>query len=193
MSNRHVFQTGRFDPVDFATSLAAPQTTLAQYSASHEPIKRIDSAEMKRAQRLTMVQQAVESLERRRAEKLAFSERRLAECELRLTNLETYQRNFHREFAGRVGNALGAACLQEYRAFVARLAEAVRQQAHQVVLTRAERNSQRQNWQNAAQRAYAVSRTLQRWQAEAQRPPLNQEPDECWQQLFQDGLHSRCL
>jgi flagellar FliJ protein len=151
---------------------------------------------MKRAQRLTMVQKAVEDLERRRAEQLARSERRVNECETRLTELETYQSNYCREFATRARNGIGAAGLRDYQTFLARLAEAVRQQTHQVFLTRTERDSERQSWQNAAQRAQAVGRIVKRWQTEEQLTldrHEQHESDERSQRLFQDGRHARCL
>src|SRR5262245_33265527 len=121
---------------------------------------------MKRAQRLKMVQRAVEDLERRRAEKLAASERPVSECESRLTELETYQSNYCREFAKRASHGIGAVGLRDYQTFLARLAEAVHQQSHMVFTSRAERDAERRSWQTAAQRAEAVSRIVKRWQTE---------------------------
>ena len=83
---------------------------------------------MKRAERLKMVQNVVEDQERRRAEQLARSEKRVTECQFRLNELETYQANYSREFASRASNGIGAAGLRDYQTFLARLSEAVRQQ-----------------------------------------------------------------
>ena len=133
---------------------------------------------MKRAQRLTMVQRAVEDLERRGAEQLAASERRVNECETRLTELEAYQTSYCREFATRATSGIGAGGLRDYQTFLARLAEAVRQQAQIVFRTRAERDSERQIWQSAAQRAEAIGRIVKRWQTEEQRAMERHEQHE---------------
>jgi flagellar FliJ protein len=148
---------------------------------------------MKRAQRLTMVQKTVEDLERRRAEQLAVSERRVKECETRLTELETYQDNYSREFAQRASHGIGAVGLRDYQAFLAKLAEAVRQQTHVVFTTRAERDGEHRNWQNAAQRAEAVSRIVKRWQSEEQRTLEcfeQRESDEHAQRLSAYAIHA---
>jgi len=149
---------------------------------------------MKRAQRLTMVQKAVEDLERRRAEQLALSEKRVNECETRLTELETYQANYARDFATRARHGIGAAGLRDYQTFLARLAEAVTQQSHVVFRTRAERDSERQTWQTAAQRAEAVGRIVKRWQTEEQRTldrVEQRESDEFAQRVSSHGLLAR--
>lgn len=141
-----------------------------------------------------MVQRAVEDLERRRAEQLAASERRVNECELRLTELETYQSNYAREFTKRASHGIGAAGLHDYQIFLARLAEAVRQQTHVVFMSRAERDAERQSWQNAAQRAEAVGRIVKRWQSEEQRTlerHEQSESDERSQRLSPHALYAR--
>ena len=149
---------------------------------------------MKRAQRLKMVQRTGEDLERRRAEQLALSERRVSECESRLTELETYQANYCREFATRARHGIGAAGLRDYQTFLARLAEAVNQQSHVVFRTRAERDAERQSWQTAAQRAEAVGRIVKRWQSEDQRTLERyeqRESDERGQRSNTNGIHAR--
>lgn len=121
-----------------------------------------------------MVQQAIEDLERRCAEKLAVCERRVGESEARLNELESYQYKYFREFASRTRYGIGVAGLRDYQAFLTRLAEAVRQQTHKVLLRRAERDAERQSWQNAAQRAQTVRRIVQRWRTEERRE-LNED------------------
>ena len=124
---------------------------------------------MKRAQRLEMVHRAVDDLERKRAEKLALSERRVKECEFKLAELENYQANYLREFATRARGGIGGVGLRDYQTFLARLAEAVRQQAQLVFRAHTERDAEKRSWQNAAQRAQAVGRIVERWQTEDRR------------------------
>ena len=149
---------------------------------------------MKRAQRLKMVQNVVEDQERRRAEQLALTEKRVSECELRLTELESYQNSYAREFAVRASNGIGAAGMRDYQAFLARLSEAVRQQSQAVFRVRAERDAEREIWQSAAQRAEALGRIVKRWQTEEQRnfDRYEQlESDERSQRISNGGLHAR--
>ena len=124
---------------------------------------------MKRTQRLEMVQRNVHELERRRAQTLAASERRVSECEGRLTELETYHQSYVSDFAARAGLGIGAAGLRDFQTFLARLAEAVKQQVQIVARARTERDAQLKSWQSAAQRAEAVARVVKRWQSEEQR------------------------
>lgn len=149
---------------------------------------------MKRAQRLKMVQNVVEDLERRRAEQLALTEKRVNESEQRLTELEAYQANYSRQFASRARDGIGAAGLRDFQTFLARLAEAVRQQAQAVFRVRAERDAERLIWQSAAQRAEALGRIVKRWQTEEQRTFdrfEQHESDERSQRIHNGGLHAR--
>ena len=149
---------------------------------------------MKRAQRLKMVQKAVEDLERRRAEQLALTERRVSECESRLSELETYQSNYCRDFATRARQGIAAAGLRDYQTFLARLSEAVRQQSQTVFCARTERDAELKMWQTAAQRTQAVTRVVNRWQTEETRTlerHEQRESDERAQRPSFNGLHAR--
>jgi flagellar protein FliJ len=149
---------------------------------------------MKRAQRLEMVQNVVDDLERRRAEALAGSERRVSESEAKLTELENYQASYVRGFAVRAGSGIDANLARDYQAFLARLEEAVRQQTQVVTRTRAQRDSEKQNWQGAAQRAEAVGQMVKRFQTEEVRAAdklEQQESDERSARAWAYGLVAR--
>lgn len=124
---------------------------------------------MKRVQRLEVVQRVVDDAERRRAEALALSERRVSECEAKLAELESYRRSYAQAFTERAARGMGAVELLDYQTFIARLDEAVRQQTQIVERARADRNLQRASWQSAAQRAQAVGKVVKRRQADVQR------------------------
>jgi flagellar FliJ protein len=124
---------------------------------------------MKRAQRLEMVQNVVDDQERRRAEELAASQRRVTESEAKLAELETYHDSYVRGFAMRAGSGMDGAMARDYQAFLARLEEAIRQQTQIVTRTRAQRDSEMQIWQGAAQRAEAVGQMVKRFQTEEAR------------------------
>jgi flagellar protein FliJ len=124
---------------------------------------------MKRFERLRMVERAIDDIERRRAEALAASERHLSACAAKLAELEAYHGAYTRQFNERAEAGMGGAGLRDYQAFLARLAEAVRQQSTIVTRARSERDAERVIWQNAAQRAEAVGRLVSRWKNEEQR------------------------
>ncbi len=149
---------------------------------------------MKRAERMVMVQKVVDDLERRRAQALALSERHVAEAEAKLTELEAYQAGYIRDFNARAGSGMNAASARDYQVFLARLDEALRQQAQAVVRAKTLRNSERQIWQGAAQRADAVGHMVKVWNAE-DRKELDRheqkESDEFSQRPWAYGMHPR--
>lgn len=124
---------------------------------------------MTRSERMQTVERVVSDAERRRAEVLAASERRVTESEKRLAELETYQKSYAEQFNTRAGGGMGAAGLRDYQTFMARLAEAVKQQAQIVLKARTDRDLELRSWQSAAQRAEAVGGLVKRWQSEEQR------------------------
>ena len=130
---------------------------------------------MKRAQRLEMVQNVVDDQERRRAEALAASERRVSESEAKLAELETYHESYVRGFAIRAEAGIDANLARDYQAFLARLEEALRQQNQIVIRARAQRDGEMQIWQGAAQRAEAVGQMVKRFRTEEARASDRQE------------------
>ncbi len=125
--------------------------------------------DMKRAQRLEMVQNVVDDQERQRAEALARSERQVAESEAKLAELQAYHENYVRGFALRAQAGMDAVMARDYQAFLARLEEALRQQTQIVFRAQAQRDGERRNWQGAAQRAEAVGQMVKRFQHEEAR------------------------
>jgi flagellar FliJ protein len=124
---------------------------------------------MKRIERLRMVERVIGETERRRAEMLAASERQLSACVAKLAELENYHDAYTRQFNERAEAGIGGAGLRDYQTFLARLAEAVRQQSLLVSRARTERDAERLSWQSAAQRAEVVGRLVGRWRDEEQR------------------------
>jgi flagellar FliJ protein len=121
---------------------------------------------MQRSQRLEMVKKVVDDFERRKAEALAASERRVSESQKKLAELEAYRDSYVRDFTSRAKAGIDGAAARAYQAFLIRLDEALQQQAQAVTNTRAQRDSHLQNWQDAAQRAEVIGTTVKRWQTE---------------------------
>jgi flagellar FliJ protein len=140
------------------------------------------------------VERVVSDVERKRAQALAASERLVTESESRLTELETYQKSYADQFNTRAGAGIGAAGLRDFQTFMARLAEAVKQQAQLVAKARADRDTELKTWQSAAQRAEAVGGLLKRWQkAERREDDLleQSESDERSQRESAQSLRAR--
>ena len=149
---------------------------------------------MKRSERLEMVKKVVDDFERRKAEALAAAERRVSENEKKLADLEAYRDGYVRDFVLRAKAGIGAAAARDYQVFLTRLDDALKQQAQAVTATRAQRDSERQNWQDAAQRAEAIGQTVKRWKGE-ERYALDRreqhESDERSQRIWAQGMISR--
>jgi len=124
------------------------------------------------------VERVVSDVEKKRAESLATSERRLTECESKLMELQNYQKSYAEQFNARAGAGIGAAGLRDYQTFMARLEEAVRQQTQVVTKARADRDVELRTWQSAAQRSEAVGGLVKRWQTEERREDDRQEQRE---------------
>ena len=149
---------------------------------------------MKRSERLEIVKKVVDDFERRKAEALAASERRVTESEKKLADLEAYRDGYVRDFNLRAKAGIGAAAARDYQVFLGRLDEALRQQTQAVIGTRAQRDAELQNWQDAAQRAEAIGQTVKRWQGD-ERHALERreqiESDERSQRIWAQGMTSR--
>ncbi len=133
---------------------------------------------MKRSERMETVEKVVSDVERKRAESLAACERRVTESETKLTELETYQKTYASQFNTRAGAGIGAAGLRDFQTFMARLADAVKQQIQIVSQAKVDRDAELTTWQHAAQRAEAVGGLVKRWQTEERRADDRREQSE---------------
>jgi flagellar FliJ protein len=124
---------------------------------------------MTRAERMQPVQKVVDAAERQRAEALAASEGRVAQAEKKLQELEHYHADYQRSYQDRVAAGISSGGLRDYQLFLARLAEAVRQQTLAVKSAQADRDMVRVRWQDAARRAKAIDHVVENWNADERR------------------------
>ena len=124
---------------------------------------------MTRTKRIAPVQTLFDDNERRLAQSLASFERRTAENEKKLEELERYRAEYEKQFTQRAGRGIGATDLRDYQAFLARLNEAIRQQAALVQRAQIERDAERRRWQDSARRAKALGHVVEGWRAEERR------------------------
>jgi flagellar protein FliJ len=130
------------------------------------------------SKQLHVAQRVVDAEERRQAERLAARERRVAESEAKLAELQNYEKGYTREFTERAGRGIDGARLRAFQTFLTRLGEAVRQQMQIVERVRAERDAERDNWRRAAQRADMVEHVVKRRTSEERRALDRQEQRE---------------
>lgn len=121
---------------------------------------------MKRAKRLEPVQHIVDEAQQRLARSVAAFEKRVLEGEAKLVELERYKGEYEQAFAQRAGRGIGVMDLRDYQAFLARLAEAIKQQQALVTRARADHQDERLKWQQALTRSKALGHVVERWQAE---------------------------
>jgi flagellar FliJ protein len=128
--------------------------------------------------RMQPVQHLYDDTERRIALSLATVERKVAEAEAKLQELERYRSDYDKQFAQRAGVGIGVTALRDYQAFLARLSEAIKQQQAVVKRAQSERDAERQRWQEAAKRAKALGHVVDQWQTEERRASDRREQRE---------------
>jgi flagellar FliJ protein len=131
-----------------------------------------------RAKRMKPVQNLYDDTQRRLAVGLATIERKVADAEAKLQELERYRNDYDKQFAQRAGGGIGVTALRDYQAFLARLSEAIKQQQAVVKRAQSERDAERQRWQEAAKRAKALDHVVEQWQTEERRASDRREQRE---------------
>ncbi|HEY6641009.1 flagellar export protein FliJ [Povalibacter sp.] len=121
---------------------------------------------MSRATRLQPVRNLADDAERKAALRVAAAERVQHEAEGKLADLERYADDYQRQYTDRVANGIGVTELRDYQAFLARLAEAVRQQRAIVSRTQHDCAAERLRWQEAAKRSKALDHVADQWRNE---------------------------
>jgi flagellar FliJ protein len=131
-----------------------------------------------RAKRMKPVQNLYDDTERRLAVALATVEKKVADAETKLRELERYRGDYENQFKQRAGRGIGATELRDYQAFLARLSDAIRQQQAVVKRAQSERDAERQSWEEAAKRAKALGHVVEQWQTEERRASDRREQRE---------------
>lgn len=121
---------------------------------------------MKRAKRLEPVQHIVDEAQKRLAMSVAAFEKRLLDGENKLEELVRYKAEYEQGFQQRAAGGIGVMEMRDYQAFLARLADAIKQQQALVNRARAEHEAERLKWQEALKRSKALDHVVERWQAE---------------------------
>ncbi len=121
---------------------------------------------MTRSERIQPVQRVMDEDERRAARRVGESQRKLADAEKKLGELQDYQRDYERSFGTRAAAGASGHALRDYQAFLGRLSEAVRQQGVLVANAREDVLLETQLWQGAAVRVKALDTVVTQWRGE---------------------------
>ena len=144
---------------------------------------------MKRSERLDVVQQATARTEREHAERVADAQRQVAQMEEKLAALEKYRGEYEAGFAARSRAGFGAIGVREFQVFLARLGEALTQQAELVARAKDALEAERVQWREAAQRAHVVDTLAERWQTEEARAESRRDQNESDELSQQRAAH----
>jgi flagellar FliJ protein len=98
---------------------------------------------------------------------MADAARKVADLERQLAQLQTYRDEYVRNSA--VAGAMDAVKLQNYRSFLDRLGEAMRQHVKNLDVARADYERRRQQWSEKRIEAQSLGRAVERFRAEEQR------------------------
>lgn len=124
---------------------------------------------MSRAKRIEPVQDIAEDKEKKLAVSVVAFERRVAEAETKLQELERYRLEYQQQYAARAARGMSVTDLRDYQAFLARLSEALKQQQALVQRACDERDAERRRWQEAARKAKALDHVIDKWKTEERR------------------------
>jgi flagellar FliJ protein len=130
---------------------------------------------MTRTKRIEPVQRLVDEREREVAKVVAQARKKLAEAETKRTELARYRTDYEAGFQKEAANGSSVLKLRDYRLFLARLDEALRQQEMIVVRAREELESQTRAWQESLRRAKALGIVVDKWRGEELRAAERQD------------------
>lgn len=121
---------------------------------------------MNREQRIGTYKRTLETGEREAAVRLSEADTKLADARQRLIQLEQYKSDYTQSFGERAAQGISGPALLDFQAFIARLGDAIHQQARLVTRMELERQQAHQGLRDAAVRNRAVGVIVDRWRAE---------------------------
>ncbi len=123
---------------------------------------------MTRSTRIAPVQKVLEGKEQAQARKLGLAQQAVAAAEGRLEELRSYQADYAAGFDKQVAHGAAVHVLQDYRAFMVRLVDAIRQQEQLVEKQKLEMAMQTAYWQSAARQSRGLDSVVAGWRRQEQ-------------------------
>ena len=124
---------------------------------------------MSPSKRLKPVQKVAANKERSAARNMGQARVHLAQEEAKLAQLKQYHQEYMMRFQEVSSQGMSASQLQEYRAFLAKLDAAIRQQQKVVAASVANHDSHKDNWKQKRTRTQALGKVVERHRLEERR------------------------
>ena len=136
---------------------------------------------MTRSKRMQPVQHVAQGREQDAMHKLGHSQQFLDAQRAKLEELRAYRDQYANYFASSGGNGVSATRVQDYRIFLGRLGEAVRQQEALIAQCEVQHEQARQQWVDSRSHSQAIGKVIERYKTEeniVQERREQQEQDE---------------
>lgn len=121
---------------------------------------------MSPSKRLKPVQQVAATRERNAARNMGQARRHLVQEEAKLLQLRQYHQEYLERFQKAASQGISASQLQEYRAFLAKLDQAIQQQEKIVAASVTNHSNQKDNWKQKHTRTQALGKVVERYRKE---------------------------
>ena len=118
---------------------------------------------MSPSKRLKPVQRIAETREQKAARHMGQARKTLQEEETKLSQLQQYHQEYLMRFASAAKKGISAPQLQEYRRFLEKLDETVRQQQAVVAARQADHATTRDSWRQKRTRTQALNKVVDRY------------------------------
>ena len=141
---------------------------------------------MTRSKRMQPVVEVAASKEQAAARKLGECQHEIDTRNARLTELLAYQAEYAQRFEASGGTGLDMARLQDYRVFLARLNDAIRQQRQLVEMARSDYEKMKGLWLGARQQAQAIDKVVDRFKLDEVRAQGRREQAETDERALQN-------
>lgn len=130
---------------------------------------------MTASKRFKPVQRIAESREQDAAREFGKSQRNVEQQKSRLEELRQYHKEYNERFQTAARAGMTAAQLHEYRAFLAKLENAIKEQETAVTTSQQASFVQKENWKQKHTRTQALGKVMQRYKNSEQQARDNRE------------------
>jgi flagellar FliJ protein len=124
---------------------------------------------MSPSKRLKPVQRFAASKEQKAAKMMGQAKKSLQQEEAKLEQLKQYHQEYLERFRKMAGEGMSATQMQEYRAFLAKMDEAINQQQQVVAVSTDNHQSTRNFWQQKHSRTQALNKAVDRFREQEQK------------------------
>ncbi|MES9993918.1 MAG: flagellar export protein FliJ [Candidatus Thiodiazotropha sp.] len=133
---------------------------------------------MSPSKRLKPVQRFAHSKEQKAARVMGQARKNLKQEEAKLEQLKQYHQEYLTRFQQMAAEGMSATQLQEYRAFLAKLDEAINQQQEVVAASIVSHSSSKRAWKKKHSRTQALNKAVDRFREQEQKVADNREQKE---------------